>query len=348
MTTKFKSESERFKAFRNRVPKDVSRIMPFESFSEEIVKYVESGGAISGTPLPWERSRDLFRLRPENMTVWAGYNFDGKSSLLSMISLWMVLKNEKTFLISPEMKPAMLGSRLARQAIAVNEPSARSIRDTMRWIGNRICLYDQQGLVEPETAVDLARYAADVGGYQHIVIDSLTKLGLAGDDYSGQKRLVNELHTIALDYGVHVHLVCHLRKSSDLMRQPSFFDVRGGGEIADQPSNIIIVWKNRRKLEKLEKLKEVKGYEDSEEYNDAIRQPDTQLIIEKQRDNGIIGKFPLWFHPASTQMISGAKAKPMLTVREAIENDAKNRREADPSHENIQPGRPAEERIAVH
>jgi hypothetical protein len=105
-------------------------------------------------------------------------------------------------------------------------------------------------------------------------------------------------------------------------KKPSFFDVRGAGAISDQPNNVILVWRNRAKAEKIRKLRRKRGYEETDEYRDALRLADSFLIIEKQRDNGIVGTHPLWYHPASMQMLNSNSTKPMLAVRNAVEKYA--------------------------
>ena len=65
------------------------------------------------------------------------------------------------------------------------------------------------------------------------------------DDLTGQKDFVDALCTIAQDTGLHIHLVCHMRKGENEDAARLKFDIKGAGEITDLVDNILI-WKNMR------------------------------------------------------------------------------------------------------
>jgi hypothetical protein len=96
----------------------------------------------------------------------------------------------------------------------------------------------------------LATYVRKELGIDHLVVDSLMKCGIGVDDLTGQKDFVDGLCAIARDTGLHIHLVCHMRKGENERLAPGKFDIKGAGEITDMVDNINIVWKNLRKAEK--------------------------------------------------------------------------------------------------
>lgn len=62
---------------------------------------------------------------------------------------------------------------------------------------------------------------------KQFVVDSLAKLGMAEDDYNGQKQAMEAIVGFAHEMGVHVHLVAHPRKADDETKLPgnSTFEV---------------------------------------------------------------------------------------------------------------------------
>jgi hypothetical protein len=66
------------------------------------------------------------------------------------------------------------------------------------------------------------------------MIDSLMMLAIGRDDYEGQARFVSELHTFAMNSGVTVHLVAHMRKREGKGGEEvpgSIHDISGGHEL---------------------------------------------------------------------------------------------------------------------
>jgi hypothetical protein len=124
----------------------------------------------------------------------------------------------------------------------------------------------------------------------HLVVDSLMKCGIGVDDLTGQKDFVDALSTIARDTGLHIHLVCHMRKGENEKTPPDKFSVKGAGEIADMPDNIVIVWKNLRKPEQ-------------KPNEPASDEPDSYVRIAGQRHHPWEGSFAFWFHKDSQQFL---------------------------------------------
>jgi twinkle protein len=128
------------------------------------------------------------------------------------------------------------------------------------------------------------------------------KCGIGVDDLTGQKDFVDALSTIARDTGLHIHLVCHMRKGENERIAPDKFAVKGAGEISDMPDNVLIVWKNLRKAEELAKAER----ESDEELRKAMfkklrEDPDSFVRVAGQRHHPWEGSFAFWFDKDSQQ-----------------------------------------------
>lgn len=273
----------------------ITKVRPASAFREQLHAKFRGEVEKQWGSLPFRKTLDQVRLRPGDMSIWTGINGDGKSAILGQVMLGLMGSAARVCIASLEMTPAQTLARMAMQASAKVMPSTEYLDAFSSWTDEKLWLYDHLGSVRWKDMVALARYLHAEIGIQHFVLDSFTKCGIAPDNYEVQKQFVDELHShckatekATPGRGMHVHLVCHMRKNerAGYQKRPSKFDVRGAGEITDLPDNTFLVVRNRAKEEEREKP-------DSK----LAREPDTFLIVEKQRDHSFEGSIGLWFHP---------------------------------------------------
>lgn len=239
--------------------------------------------------MPWVKTHEQFRLRPGEVTLWAGYNGHGKSLVLGQIMLHL-LQNQRVCIASLEMRPLTTLARMCRQELGSNTPSDNFIQQFCERACKKLWLYDQQGTVNAERILNVIHYAAEKLGVCHFVIDSLMKCGIADDDYAGQKRFLDRLCAAAKDTRCHIHLVAHSRKGQDELNPPGKMDVKGSSTITDQVDNVMTVWRNKRKEQLISS-----GKADA----NAKDQADGLIICDKQRNGEWEGKIGLWFDQSS-------------------------------------------------
>ena len=136
-------------------------------------------------------------------------------------------------------------------------------------------------------------------------MENLAKCVKAEDDYNGQKWFVDEMMVIAQDYGVHIHIVHHLKKPPKETDRPDKGDVKGSGSIVDQPDNLFLVWRNKAKEEERKAGGMGKDME-----------PDQILFCRKQRNYEGSGEgepsIALWFHRDAGQYLASETDRPMF------------------------------------
>lgn len=263
--------------------------------------------------MPWRKTHSLVQFRPGEVTVWGGANGAGKSLVTGQIALSLCTQGEKVCIASFEMKPMRTLERMGRQwsTYNINDPAFHGdVRATAQfielyeqfrdWTNGKLWLYDQQGTVTPSQVCAVARYCAKEKGITHFLIDSLMKCVGAEDAYNDQKMFVDELTAIARDYGIHVHLVHHIRKPTDESHKPSKYDYKGTGAITDQVDNVISVWRNKPK----ERKRDASIIVDDKE-------PDALLICDKQRHGEWEGNIGLWFDRNSQQYLGAFDDGPL-------------------------------------
>ncbi len=262
-----------------------------------------------GLTLPWSKTNHQIRLRPGEVSVWAGINGSGKSLLLNQIILQAMSHGESCVIASMEMSPGRTMQRMNRQAIGVRLPTEEAIRSFHSWTDGKLWLYIQQGMVNSRRMMSVLRYCHEAMKNEgqkvtikHFVIDSLMKCGIAVDDYNRQKSFVDELCTFARDTGIHIHLVAHERKGESSRKIGDKFSIKGASEIIDQVDNAFIFWRNKDKEEESHK-----AIPDQE----TLLEPDAILRCDKQRHGEWEGKITLWYHPDSMQYVASDGLRPI-------------------------------------
>ena len=260
-----------------------------------------------GYALPWDRAFGTISFRPGELTVWTGINGHGKSQLLGYLMLDQIQEGASVCIASMELAPVKTLIRMARQASGVKAPLDAHIERICQWWGNRLWLFDLIGTAKSERLIKVFTYARQKYGVDVFVIDSLMKCGFADDDYSGQKRFLDQLSDFKNQFNCHVHVVAHPKKAQDENSPPSKLDVKGVSRITDLADNCMSVWRNKPK-EDIVNFDRNQGKEPSA---DILKKPDCQLKCSKQRFGDWEGSIPLWFERESLQYVGqfGAKAK---------------------------------------
>lgn len=268
-----------------------------------------NGDHIEGARLPWSKTHDHVRLRPGELSIWAGINGHRKSMLVGQVMLWLSKEPDTRICIaSLEMRPVETLWRMATQAAGC-QPDPVWCASFLEGSNGRICLYDQLDTVEATRIVAMIHYVANELKCSHIVIDSLVKCGIAGDDYTGQKKFVDRLQWAAKTYGCHIHLICHMRKGQDENHRPGKFDVRGASEITDLADNVFIVWKDKEREDAIRH--QDLGLTLRPAHLEALDRPDQILEVAKQRHGSFEGRFSLWFHKRSLQFLGSNEGRAM-------------------------------------
>ena len=305
-----------FDAYFDEQQADTARVRPASTLADAVVeRFHGSGAAHHWQPLGWAKTVGAFDLRPGELTLWTGVNGHGKTTFLSHVML-NVMRSAETVgagpaagaapagrmagtvcLASLEMPPAASMAKMTRQAGGTAQPGEAYIRAFHRWTEGRLWIYDHVGRIAPRRMLAIAAYVRRELGVQHLVVDSLMKCGLGSDDYNGQKDFVDGLCAIARDTGLHVHLVCHMRKGEAESKPPDKFDIKGAGEIADLADNIAIVWKNVRKTARAP-------------HEQDPTMPDAFVRIAKQRHHEWEGSWAFHFDKGSQQFLEHHRERP--------------------------------------
>jgi twinkle protein len=285
------------------------KVRPAREWVEDLIEGLKPQKKERRIVLPWQKTHDLVAFRKGEVSLWAGINGHGKSLMTGQAVLSLMAQGERVCIASFEMKPAKTLERMARQ-FSCQSPNGEWMHDPQvvasftdiyeqfsAFTDKHLWLYDQQGTVRTEVLKGVIRYCAHELQIGHIVIDNLAKCVKGADDYNAQKDFVDELCSYARDFGVHIHLVHHIKKLDSETDVPNKMDIKGAGEITDQVDNVLIVWRNKKKERDAQAGKKV-----------AAEECDAFLICDKQRNGEWEGRFALYWEPASQQFVGNPGA----------------------------------------
>lgn len=288
------------------------------AFSGEVISlFWPLQGERQGYSTPYAKLGDKLMFRPAELTLWSGDSGAGKSQLLSDCIVDWIAQGSRICLSSLEMRPQQTLKRMCKQVVGVDRPTEKAIVESLEWLDRGLLLYEKVGKAGVEALLDVFSFARAKYGCDQFVIDSLMRLGIAGDDYNGQEKALYQIVDWALANRVHVHLVAHSKKGDRDRGVPGTGDVKGAMEIGANAFNIITVWRNR-KLED-----EIHGAQTDGERAELALKPGVIMNVAKQRNGDFEGRIGLWFdqqtyryHSAHDRSVWGRK---YLEHRDMIE-----------------------------
>jgi twinkle protein len=267
------------------------KVRPASIFADELVAHFAPRPSGFRRPrMTSTKLRTCLEFRPEEVTVWFGYNGSRKSMLAGQVQLDLCAMGERTLIASPEMQPRATLGRMARQAFGCACPSERQLRLFSDWTDGRLWLFDHMGRITPAKMLAVIRHFAGELQGGHVVVDSMMMVCESEESLDEQKQFATDLVRVAQETGVHVHLVAHCKKPLDEGKPPTKYDLRGSAAISDQAHNLVSVWANRGKKAALE------ANPTDEKF---LEQPDALVTVEKQRNGSFEGRLKLWWDEAS-------------------------------------------------
>lgn len=263
---------------------------------DELIDFIEHGETMQGEEMPWPKTKQQFRLREGELTMWAGEDGSRKSMITGQVATWLARKSP-VCVISLEILPKVTLYRMCRQ-MAGCEPSVEYSKAFSTWTDNRVCLYDQIDMVPKDRIRGIVLWSARELGCKHVFIDSLMKCGMKTDDYNEQVDFCAELAQMARDLKIHIHIVHHMKKGEGQGKSRIF----GSSQMLNHASNAITVWYNKDRFEALQAQE--KGYELSDKQRELIDEKVDQILeLVKQRNGTYPHKWGFFFDLRSLQLV---------------------------------------------
>jgi twinkle protein len=274
-------------------PNFVAKVRSAADFREEVKKGLAPEEVRQRHPeILIPKAHDTIEFRPGEVTAWVGYNGHRKSMFTSQVAIDMAVQDEKVLIVSLEMNPATTLQRMVRQATGMAYPPHALIDRFHDWTDGKIWLFDHMGTITVDHSFALCRYFHEELGGTQVFLDSMMMICTSEESLDEQKKFSTGTLRLALETGMHVHVITHCRKppGDDDSKVPGRYSIRGSGAISDQAHNTMAVWMNKAKYAKLEQ---------NPNDMDALAEPCAVVKCDKQRNGKWEGSFKLWNDPRS-------------------------------------------------
>lgn len=269
----------------------------------------------TGLLLPWRKTHDTIKLRPGEMSIWAGINGHGKSAVVGHTVGYLAAGGTRCCVASMEWRTPLWLARMGRQVAACARPSRAFSDHIVKSYRESLWTFDVAGSAKANRILDVFAYARRRYGIELFVVDNLTKCGFADDDYAGQKKFAEALADFARMTGCHVALVAHMRKSEGEDKPSGKMGVKGSGGITDMAATVIEIWRNKARERAVARAQHDGAPPLAEKYQpDGECGADTMLLVLKQNATGEEPSVRLWFDKASTQFLSHPDERPRPLV----------------------------------
>lgn len=200
---------------------------------------IQQSGENLGPPMPWSLFSDVWGWRPGELTLMAGPNNSGKSSLLSFMALHFSQYGKVGMMSLEEPFPEQV-RRLLQQAWGEQQPSREKFERLCDFTQDRIYHYQHHGMVQAARVYGCME-AFRARGCNLVIIDNLQKCGVT-EDLDQQRDFVNNVIGLSTAMQLHVVVVHHTRKrGAGHSGRISSDDVRGSGAITDMAINTLLV-----------------------------------------------------------------------------------------------------------
>lgn len=253
-----------------------------------------------GYRTPYAKLGHKLLFRPGEVTIWTGDSGAGKTQILNDCVVDWIEQGGRTCLSSLEMHPKFTLKRMCKQIVGTDRPTEPAIKAALTWASEGLLVYELTGKQRLDEMLKVFDYGRARYGCNLFVIDSLMRLGVAGDDYNTQEAVIFRIVDWAMASDVHVHLVAHAKKGERDRGAPGIEDIKGAMEIGANAFNIISIWRDRKHEDELSML-ENSGDEANRQLAAQKRKekPGVILNVAKQRNGDFEGKIGLWFDQAT-------------------------------------------------
>jgi len=247
--------------------------------------------------------------RPGEVTVWAGYSKHRKSTFTGQVMAELAHQGHRCLTCSYEMQPHQSLMRMARQVMGQASLKPQTVKEFSRWTDGRLWIFDHMGNINPDKQLAVLKYFAEQLDGEHAFIDSMQFVCESEESIDEQKRFITNLVRMAIETGLHIHLIAHCRKphNGDETKPPTKHDIRGSSAIADQAANIVTVWYDRARLAKLDR------YPSDEA---ELSKPAALVTVEGQRNGAWEGRLQYWQDEGSMRFTDerGVPVEPWITT----------------------------------
>lgn len=192
--------------------------------------------------------RDIKGFALGELSVWSGGNGSAKSTFLNQLALETINQNYNVAIYSGELTSNRLIQWITLQAsgkenvVDVNgfyKPTDNARSKILYWLDGKLLVFDNSKGNRKETILQSIRDVVEKKKVQVVIIDNLMSIELDNaSKYDEQSNFIKELSSMAKDLNIHIHFVCHPRKTTLFLRKN---DISGTADLTNIADNVFIL-----------------------------------------------------------------------------------------------------------
>ena len=186
------------------------------------------------------------------LSVWSGGNASGKSSYLNQLAIETINQGYNVAVYSGELTDKRLLNWIALQCAGadnVKENKEKNCyyvpneikKQIFNWLNNKLFIYDNSFGNKVEEIIESIEECVAKNNIKVVILDNLMSMNLAkygNDKYDIQSKFVQDLSALAKKYNIHIHFVCHPRKTTTFLRK---VDISGSADLTNIADNVFIM-----------------------------------------------------------------------------------------------------------
>lgn len=256
--------------------------------------------------------------RKHEITLWFGYTSQGKSQAVQNQVANLAARGVMSVVASFEQPPERTFGSILMNMTGSSEIVANDDFDkAFKYLSEHCFIYKSREKANPLKLINMFIHAHKRYGVTNFVIDNVMTMDVDRGDNTAQAQAIDNIRVFASNYPVHVHVVAHPRKSGEgVSSPPAIAEIQGASEWGNMPDNIITVWRDVSKHERLAEMK-ANDYPDDAMQEFWESTPCGKLICRKQRATGEIPMTNTWFDKATKRFLSSpGPVRPMYSQSE--------------------------------
>ena len=252
----------------------------------------------------------IIGFNPEELSIWSGSNGSGKSSILSQLAIEGIEQGFKVAMFSGELQAHRVLNWLQLQCAGKKYTQGTTYENfytvpdktreqVNKWLEGSLYIYNNAQGTKIENVLSAIKNCIEQNNINMVILDNMMSLDLTsvgGDRYEKQTALVLALCELAKKYKIHIHFVCHPRKSIGFLRKN---DISGTADITNSADNVFIIHRVNTDFKRL--TKQDLGLKEDNPlylYNNVIE-------VAKNRDLGVSDIFiGLYFEKESKRFLN--------------------------------------------
>lgn len=244
------------------------------------------------------------------LSVWSGGNASAKSTYLNQLAIETIQQGYNVAIYSGELIAKRLLKWVVMQCAGKKHMSYNKQKDywfvnsnakdkILQWLDHRLFIYDNDKGNRAKEVITSIKECVEKNEVKVVILDNLMSMNLSGygdNKYDVQSEFIQDLSALAKELNIHIHFVCHPRKSTSFLRKN---DISGSADLTNIADNVFIMHRVNNDF----KIRTKEMFNWSEDHK--IYQYSNVLEICKNRELGVEDEFVgMYFEPESKRLLN--------------------------------------------